>query len=94
VSAASVDRLGTAGTTVEAVRAELEAAGRVDTYLGRAALALAVRIDESTAVMGFAALVKELRATMQAATEGVVVAADPIDELRARRDRIYEAAGA
>jgi len=79
---------------VEAVRAELEAAGRVDTYLGRAALALAVRIDYSTAVMGFAALVKELRATMQAATEGVVVAADPIDELRARRDRIYEAAGA
>jgi len=79
---------------VEAVRAELEAAGRADTYLGRAAAALAVRIDESTAVMGFAALVKELRATMQAATEGVVVQADPIDELRERRDRIYGAAGA
>lgn len=78
-------------STVDAVRAELTDAGRIDTFLGRAALALAARIDSATAVMGFAALVKELRATMAAATEGVAVAADPVDELRARRDRIYRA---
>jgi hypothetical protein len=72
--------------TVASVRAELEAAGRVDTYLGSAALALAERIDRSTAVMGFAALVKELRSTMAAALSGAAVAADPLDELAARRD--------
>jgi hypothetical protein len=37
--------------------------------------------------MGFAALVKELRATMAAAMAGVQVTADEVDELRARRDR-------
>jgi len=95
VPAASRDGLGTdatPGTTVDAVLAELVAAGKADSYLGRAALALALRIDVSTAVMGFAALVKELRATMDAATEGVPVAADPVDELRARRERIFGAA--
>lgn len=73
--------------TVAAVRAQLEAAGRAETYLGAAALALAERIDNSTAVMGFAPLVKELRSTMDAALAGVKVAGDPVDELRARRDR-------
>lgn len=68
------------------MQAELDAAGRADTYLGAAALALADRIDQSTAVMGFAALVKELRATMDAALAGVKKVADPLDELRARRD--------
>lgn len=82
------------GSTVEAVRAELVAAGRADSYLGRAALALAYRVDTSTAVMGFAALVKELRATMDAATGDVTSAGDPVDELRARRDRILRAGGA
>lgn len=94
VPAASLDRPATVGTTVEAVRAELEAAGRVDSYLGRAALALALRVDTSTAVMGFGALVKELRATMDAATGGFTIAGDPVDELRARRDRILRAGGA
>jgi hypothetical protein len=68
------------------VQAKLEAAGRSETYLGAAALALADRIDQSTAVMGFAALVKELRATMDAALDGVQQAADPLDELKRRRD--------
>lgn len=75
-----------AATTRSRVQAELEAAGRADTYLGAAALALADRIDQATAVMGFAALVKELRATMDAALAGVQQAADPLDELRRRRD--------
>lgn len=78
-------------TAVAAVQAELEAAGRSDSYLAAAAVALAERIDSSTAVMGFAALVKELRSTMDAATAGAQVAADPVDELRRRRDRKYAA---
>lgn len=75
-------------STVGLVTAELEKYGRADTYLGGAALRLAERIDMSTAVMGFAALVKELRATMDAALEGVAAVADPVDELKAWRDRI------
>ena len=74
--------------TVERVTVELERAGRLDTWQGAAALQLAQRIDDSTAVMGFAALVKELRATMDVALAGAVSAADPVDELRARRDRL------
>lgn len=77
------------GTTTERVRTELEAAGRLETWQGAAALALAERIDSSTAVMGFAALVKQLEATMKGALDGAKVAADPVDELRARRDRKY-----
>jgi len=34
-----------------------------------------------------AALARELSATMTAAMAGVAVAADPLDEIRARRDR-------
>lgn len=76
-------------STRSRVQAELEAGGRSETYLAAAALALADRIDQATAVMGFAALVKELRATMDAALAGVKVVGDPVDELRARRDRKY-----
>lgn len=75
------------GGTVEQVRIELERAERLDTYLGASALALAERIDQSTAVMGFAALVRELRSTMAAALAGAARAADPLDEVKARRDR-------
>lgn len=77
----------TGKSTVQACRDELEAGGRSETFLGAAALALADRVDNATAVMGFAALVKELRATMAAAMAGVQVTADEVDELRARRDR-------
>jgi len=69
------------------VRVELEAAGRAETYLGAAAVALAERIDSATAVMGFAALVKELRSTMDAALAGVERTADVVDEVKAARDR-------
>lgn len=70
------------GETVVRVRAELVAAGRSDTYLGAAALALAERIDNATAVMGFAALVRELRLTMEAATEGVNHDTDALTDIR------------
>jgi hypothetical protein len=78
-------------STVSRVRAELAAAGRLDTFRASAALALARRIDEATAVMGFAGLVKQLEATMDKVLEGVAVAADPVDELKARRDAIRAA---
>lgn len=78
-----LERPGTAAM----VRVELEAAGRAETYLGAAAVALAERIDSATAVMGFAALVKELRSTMDAALAGVERTADVVDEVKAARDR-------
>lgn len=77
---------GPSASTRDAVLAELEEACKQDSYLGRAALALADRIDQSTAVMGFAALVKELRSTMEDVLAGVHVEQDPVDELRERRD--------
>ncbi len=70
------------GATVERVRAELAAVERVDTYLGAAALALAERIDNATAVMGFAALVRELRVTMGAAMEGAGHDTDALVDIR------------
>lgn len=76
-------------STVEAVTRELEAADRADSYKGRAAIALARRIDASTAVMGFAPLVAQLEKTMDAALAGVEAEDSPIvrmrDELAARR---------
>lgn len=74
------------GQTVRAVRAELTAAGQEDTYLAAAAVAVAQRIDAADGVMGLAALVKELRATMADALKGAQVAESAVDELRRRRD--------
>ena len=79
------------GPTVVAVRTELAAAGRDTTYLGSIAVALADRMDGSRSIMGYAAMAKELRSTMDQALAGVKAAADPVDELRARRDRIRDA---
>ena len=62
-----------AASVVAATRVELAAAGRLSTHLGQAALALADRIDNARAVMGFAALVKEYRDTMRVALEDVEV---------------------
>lgn len=73
-----------------AARAELEAAGRLDSAVGVAVLALARRIDgaaTSETGAGLAALVKEFRATFDAALADAESAADPLDELRARRER-------
>jgi len=76
-----------AGGTVAAVRAELAAAGRLDGHLGASALALAQQIDSATAVQNIAPATQELRLTMVAALAGVQSVADPLDELRGRRDR-------
>jgi hypothetical protein len=68
------------------VLAELEQYNRVETVRGQIAIALARRIDASKAVMGFAALTKELDRALDAALAGVEVAEDPIDQIRRRRD--------
>jgi hypothetical protein len=72
---------------------ELRAAGRSETTLGRAALALAAKIDAGRdSGMGFAALVARLEVTLGRALEGAERAGDRMDELAARRRE--KAAGA
>lgn len=75
------------GPLAAAAMVELEAAGRLSSVVGAQALALAARIESSVETgAAVASLSKEFRAVMAAALEGVGVAADPLDELRARRD--------
>lgn len=81
------------GSVYNSVLAALEAAGRVDTWKGAAALALASRADASQALMGYAPLIKELRSTMEDALAGAKVSMDPLDELMARRDKKTRASG-
>jgi hypothetical protein len=71
---------------VVATKVELEAAGRLDSVLGQQALRLAQQMSGFETGGGMAALSRELRATMAEATRGAAVAADPLDELKARRD--------
>jgi hypothetical protein len=70
------------------VEAELEAAGRLNTARGQMALELAMFVgnpfDNGSQR---AALLRELRACLDAALEGAKVADDPLDEIRARRER-------
>ena len=90
-SALPVAVVGPDGLMVAAVRAQLEASGRDATYMGALALTLADRMDGSKSIMGYAAMAKELRSTMDAALVGVKSVADPVDELRLRRDRVRDA---
>lgn len=77
------------GRLAAATAAELDQAGRLETAVGQAALALAARIDGGIRETGaaLAALVREHRATLAEAVRGAAKAADPLDELRARRER-------
>lgn len=72
-----------------AARGELAAVGRDRTAAGQAVLVLARRIDANSAESGssLAAMVREFRAALAGALEGAGEAVDPVDELRARRDR-------
>jgi len=71
---------------VGSVTAELESARRLASADGQAALTLASAIAGGGQTgSGLAALVRELRATLTAATAGAGVVDDPVDELRARR---------
>ena len=73
---------------LERTKAELSAANRLDSALGRDALVLADRLDRSSGETGqaLAALVRAHREALTEAVRGARVAADPVDELRARRD--------
>ena len=71
-----------------AVLADLTAVGRDGSFLGAVALGLAEQIDGATG-QGVSPLVKELRAAMTAALgDAYASPADPLDELRARRDHV------
>lgn len=72
-----------------ATTAALEAAGRLESPAGQAAVALATRIDSPTFETGaaFAALVRQHGATLAIALDGAKRAADALDELRERRER-------
>ncbi len=71
------------------VTAELTAAGMLDSHQGQAALLLARRMesgDDTGAAL--AQMVRQLRETMASALSSAVPdEVDPVDELRARRDR-------
>jgi hypothetical protein len=73
---------------VLAITSELKAAGRLNSSLGQQAELLAGRIgvpfDTGSSV---AAVSKELRQIMAKALEDAQVGVDPLDQLRARRDR-------
>lgn len=71
---------------VAVTKAELEAAGKLNTSLGQQAVRLAERMRSFDTGGGLAALSREFRAVMAEATRGVKVSVDVVDELRARRD--------
>ena len=72
-----------------ATLAELTAAGRVESASGQASLLLARRLDSPLTETGssVAAMVREHRAALADALRGAVAEANPLDELRARRER-------
>jgi hypothetical protein len=74
----------------DAVTAELRATGVVGSSAGQAALVLARRMDGAGDDVGgsaLAALARALREMMTAALATSTPAADPLDELLARRER-------
>lgn len=75
--------------------AELEAVGKLNTTIGQQAYALALRVEASFGDTGssVAALHKQLDALMDKALANGVQAADPLDELKAWRDRRRISAG-
>lgn len=76
----------TAGAVTAATEKWLEDVGGLDTALGQQALVLARRIDSPAENgSGVAALSREFREVLRAV--GGKREADPLDELRARRDR-------
>jgi hypothetical protein len=73
---------------VVAVRAELTRAGELGSAAGEVALLLADRLDDvSTAGTAVAGLSRELRELMAVVGARPGSVADPIDDLRVRRDR-------
>lgn len=76
------------GAVVKAARTRLLEAGVLDTMEGQAALLIAERMESGNDTgSGIAALNRELAATVDRALSQQAAAADPMDELRARRER-------
>jgi hypothetical protein len=73
--------------------AELEAMNAVDTAEGQGALALAAALDSGRSLMAAPAMLKELRATLQALRERTPKAKDSVDDESARRAARRAAAG-
>lgn len=88
-TSAPVDEAAGDGPLLAATLVELDAAGRAASALGQTALLLARRLDAATREpgMGMAALARQYEATLAAAVKGAARQADPVDELRERRDR-------
>ena len=82
------------GSVAAATLLQLQEASRLHTPLGQAALALASRLDisQTDTGAGVASLAKQLEATLAAATADAEVVDDPIDELKAARERKRNAA--
>ena len=80
---------------LDAVQAELEAAGKVNTVAGQHALELAARIVNAPGMnTGVAALSKQLQNVLAEALRGATgPQVNPLDELKARRDRKRSSAG-
>jgi hypothetical protein len=83
------DAAPASGPVATATLKELERAGRLETAVGQAALALARRIDAAAAETGssLAALARQHLATLSEAVKDAQRVADPLDELRSRRER-------
>lgn len=78
---------GSEAPLVVSVRAALAEADREASFAGQIALELAARVANGKELgSSVASLAKQLRETMAEALAGVAVAADPLDEIRARRD--------
>lgn len=74
-------------SVLAATRAELVALGKLDSPLGAVALTLAARLDQGQDPgSAMAAMAKELRVTMAELGRTGQAAADPVDELRRRRE--------
>lgn len=75
-------------TNVSTVRAEIKKLGREADPLSQVALTLAARLDNAEGETGsaLAAVAKELRVCLDTLGKSPVAAADPVDELRKRRE--------
>jgi hypothetical protein len=83
------------GLVERETRVELARLGGTGTPMGAVAVALARRVDGAAGEAGssVAALARELRMTLGVVAEASKVEADPIDELRQRREERLRGAG-
>jgi hypothetical protein len=74
---------------VQAVTAELERVGRLDSAYGVMAVLLAERLSASSYVSGagVVALSRELIKVMDVATRDATAGSDPLDEIQRRREK-------